>query len=120
VDRFHLSTRAFQLRERGRDVDFSWLEERLLPLGFRVVLCTRRTETFGLARDQRILVSGNASQYDDLEPFLEEQELLRRLARESALPVLEPDVSDDDVPGAADHVAAWLEETGGLHLADGL
>lgn len=120
VDRFHLSTRAWQLREQNRDVDFAWLEERLLPLGFRIVLCTRRPETFAAAREERLQVSGNPSQYDDLEPFLAEQELLQRLAGESMLRVLQLDVSDDDVPAAADRVATWLEETGGLHLPDGL
>ncbi len=52
---------------------------------------------------------------DDLGRFVAEQELLRRLARESALPLLELDVSDDDVPAAAGRVADWLEATGGLY-----
>jgi hypothetical protein len=34
--------------------------------------------------------------------------------------VLELDVSDDDVAGAADRVADWLAATGGLTLPDGL
>ena len=46
----------------------------------------------------------------------DEQELLRRLARKSRLPVLELDLSDYDLPRAADRVADWLEATGGLHL----
>ncbi len=117
VDRFHLSTQAFQKQSRGLTPDFGWLEQRLLPLGFRIVLCTRQPQDFPRAREARLRVSGNPSQYDDLEPFLREQELLRRLAAESLLPVLELDISDDDVPGAADRVADWLEATGGLHLA---
>ncbi len=117
VDRFHLSTQAFQWQARGLDLDFRWLEERLLPLGFRMVLCTRRAEDFPRAREARLLVSGNPAQYDNLEPFLREQELLRRLAAKSILPVLELDISDDDLPGAAERVADWLEATGGLHLA---
>ena len=64
VDRFHLSTQVFQAG-RGRHYDFRWLEERLLPLGFRIVLCTRRPETFAAARAERLAVSGNPSQYDD-------------------------------------------------------
>lgn len=120
VDRFHLSTRAYQLRATGEDVDFAWLEERLAPLGFRIVLCTRTIDSFPAAREARLEVSGNPAQYDDLEPFIAEQELLRRLAASSALPVLELDVSDDDVDAAADRVADWLEATGGLTLPDGL
>ncbi len=60
VDRFHLSTRAFQLAERGRDVDFGWLEERLLPLGFHVALLVRRPETFEAARAERLDRLGQA------------------------------------------------------------
>ncbi|MGI5844114.1 MAG: hypothetical protein ACOX9B_08065 [Candidatus Xenobium sp.] len=116
VDRFHLSTIACQLRQRGLKMDFGWLEERLLPLGFRLVLCTRAPKDFARARETRLLVSGNPAQYDDLQPFLQEQELLRRLARKSRLPLLELDLSDDDLPRAADRVADWLETTGGLHL----
>ena len=84
VDRFHLSTRAYQLQTYGKDYDFRWLEERLLPLGFHIVLLTRTPESFEAARAERLKVSGNPSQYDDLDVFIEEQELMRRLAREFA------------------------------------
>jgi hypothetical protein len=117
VDRFHLSTRAWQLTHAGRDVDFRWLERRLLPLGFRLVLCTRAAASFPAARERRLAVSGNPRQYDDLDSFVAEQELLRRLAGESLLPRLELDVSDDDVAGAVERVADWLEETAGLDAA---
>lgn len=119
VDRFHLSTQAHQLRTRGRDPGFDWLEDRLRPLGFHVVLCVRRAETFKAARAERLRVSGNPAQYDDLEPFLEEQDLLRRLAAESSLPVLELDVSDDDVDAACERVADWMASTGGLWAPEG-
>ena len=115
VDRFHLSTRVHQLQARGVNYDFRWLEDRLRPLGFRLVLCTRRPETFAAARAERLRVSGKPSQYDDLGPFVREQELFRRLAAESSLPRLELDVSDGDVPAAAGRVADWLERTGGLY-----
>ncbi len=114
VDRFHLSTQVFQLA-RGRALDFGWLEQRLLPLGFRIILCTRRPETFAAARADRLRISGKPSQYDDLAPFIGEQEVFRRLAAASLLPHLELDVSEGDVPGAADRVAEWMESTGGLH-----
>lgn len=114
VDRFHLSTVAYQLQARGRAPDLRWLEERLRPLGFRHVLCWRRPETFEAARAERLKVSGKPQQYDDLGPFIREQELFRRLVRESALPYLELDISDGDVAAAADRVADWMEQTGGL------
>jgi hypothetical protein len=120
VDRFHISTRMFQLQTYGRDYDFCWLEERLDVLGFHLVFCTRTPESFAAARAERLQVSGNPSQYDDLQRFVEEQKLLRRLVGESILPTLELDVSDNDVTGAADHIADWLEETGGLWAPPGL
>ncbi len=114
VDRFHLSTRAFQLTERGVDEDFAWLEDRLERLGFHLVLCTRAESSFEAARTERLRVSGNPSQYDDLSVFIDEQRLLRRLAEESRLPLLELDVSDDDIDAACARIADWLEATGGL------
>ena len=41
VDRFHISTRAYQLKTYGRDYDFGWLEARLNALGFRLVVLSR-------------------------------------------------------------------------------
>jgi len=117
VDRFHISTRAYQLQTYGKDYDFRWLEERLKPLGFGIVLCTRAPESFEAARAERLKVSGNPSQYDDLQVFVREQDLMRRLAAESMLQVFELDISDSDVPRAADRIADWLAETGGLWAA---
>ena len=117
IDRFHISTIVHQRRVRGREFDFRWLEERLLPLGFRLILCTRSPESFAQARAERLKVSGNPGQYDDLTPFIAEQEEMRFEVGRSLLPSFELDVSDDDVAGAADRVASWLEATGGLTAA---
>ena len=72
-------------------------------------------ESFQEARRERLKVSGNPGQYDDLGSFIAEQDLLRRLAGESQLPWLELDISDSDVPAAADKIAGWLETTGGIY-----
>ena len=120
VDRFHLSTRSYQRQTHGMDYDFRWLEERLAPLGFHLVLCTRTPESFAAARAERLKVSGNPSQYDDLDRFVREQDLLRRLAADSILPMREVDVSDDDVAGSADRIADWLTETGGRYAPETL
>lgn len=117
IDRFHISTIVYQRRSHGREFDFRWLEERLLPLGFRLILCTRSPESFTQARAERLKVSGNPGQYDDLTPFIAEQDEMRFEVGRSLLPSFELDVSDDDVAGAADRVASWLEATGGLTLA---
>jgi len=116
VDRFHISTRAYQLQTYHKDYDFRWLEERLAPLNFRMVLLTRSPESFAAAREERLKVSGNPSQYDNLDVFIEQQELMRRLVRESLLPVLEVDISDNSIPAAVERIADWMESTGGLYM----
>ena len=45
---------------------------------------------------------------------------MRRLAERSALTRLDLDVGDDDIAGAADRIADWLEATDGLVQPDGL
>ena len=118
VDRFHLSTRTYQLTAHGKDYDFRWLDERLMKLGFHLVLCTRSEASFAAAREKRIKVSGKPSQYDDLSVFIREQELMRKLASESMLPKLQLDVSDNDVAVACGKIADWMEGTGGLWAKD--
>jgi hypothetical protein len=115
IDRFHLSTRMHQYLHHGWDYDLGWVDRGLAKLGFRLVLCTRDPGSFAAARRRRLRVSGNPRQYDDLEAFVEEQKLLRRFAKQSRLPTLELDMSDNDVTRAADEVATWLERTGGLY-----
>ncbi len=118
IDRFHLSTRAHQLQQRGKDYDFSWLEDRMARLNFRLVFCHRSADSFAAACEERLKVSGNPGQYDDLEAFIEEQVLMHRLASASILPRLELDVSHGDLGRAADEVADWLAATGGLTMED--
>ncbi len=116
IDRFHISTQMYQLRYHEKYYDFYWLEERLLALGFRLIFCTRTPASFETARTERLRISGNPRQYDDLQTFVDEQELLRNLISKSALPILEIDISDSDVARAVERIADWLEETGGLYM----
>jgi hypothetical protein len=118
VDRFHISTRACQLQTYGKDYDFRWLEERLLPLNFRLVFLNRTPESFAAAREERLKVSGKPDQYDDLSVFVREQELMQRLAGESLLPRLDLDISDNDIPLAVEKIADWMEATGGLFMKE--
>jgi hypothetical protein len=85
VDRFHISTQAHQKLHCDREYDFHWLEERLL-LNFRIVFCTRSPESFAAAREERLKVSGNPSQYNDSSRFIQEQELMRELVGRSISP----------------------------------
>jgi hypothetical protein len=115
VDCFHISTQAYQLRAHEKRHDFGWLEDRLRPLGFRLVFCTRAPDSLAAARAERLEVSGNPRQCDDLSLFVAEQELLRELVAASTPPTLEVDVSGSDAVGASDREAEWLEATGGLY-----
>lgn len=117
VDRFHISTRMYQLMTYNHDYDFRWLEERLLPLGFCVVFLNRTSDSFAAARHERLKVSGNPRQYDDLNRFVEEQKVIKHLVAESCLPVLEVDISDNDIPVAVERIANWMEVTGALYMS---
>ncbi|MEI7847673.1 MAG: hypothetical protein WCK35_17860 [Chloroflexota bacterium] len=41
---------------------------------------------------------------------------MQRLVVDSALPRLELDISDNDIPRAVEHIADWMEQTGALYL----
>ncbi|MDQ7826471.1 MAG: hypothetical protein RDV48_26955 [Candidatus Eremiobacteraeota bacterium] len=114
VDRFHLSTRMYQMRTYGRDYDFSWLEKSLCSLGFHLVFCTRDAPSFEEIKRLRSIKSGGPEQYYQLETFLDEQSFMKRLVAESALPLLELDVSDNDAKRAAGKIVEWMDRTGGL------
>lgn len=118
IDRFHISTQTYQLTKHGKNYDFSWLEAILKSLGFRLVFCTRTPESFVQAREERVKVSGKPSQYDDLQIFINEQEVMKRFIDGSTLETLWIDVSDDDVSHAVERIADWMEQTGGLYMAD--
>jgi len=119
VDRFHISTQAYQSMQRGKNYDFGWLEETLKELGFRLIFCNRTADSFAQARAERVKVSGKPSQYDDLQVFVAEQEVISRLVEASTLETLRVDISDDDVPGAVERIADWMEKTEGLYATGG-
>ena len=118
VDRFHISTQMVQWITYNKRYDFTWLEERLLPLNFRLVFCTRSPDSFAAAREERLKVSGNPSQYNDLDQFKLEQEVLEELVSHSLLPVLRLDISDNDVPKAVETIVDWMAATGGLEMPE--
>ncbi len=114
VDRFHISTKTYQLQTYDKPYDFRWLEERLAAIGFRLIFGTRTPESFAAERAARLKVSGKPDQYDDLKIFIREQEVMRKLISESILPTFELDISDNNIGRAVTRIADWLEETGGL------
>jgi hypothetical protein len=116
VDRFHISTQTYQLMQRGKSYDFGWLEQGLKEEGFRLIFCTRSAESFAQARVERVKVSGKPSQYDDLQGFIHEQEVMKGFIETSALTTLQVDISDDNIPVAVERIADWMEQTGGLTM----
>jgi hypothetical protein len=108
-DRFHISTIVYQAR-LGRDYDFGWLEERLLPLGFCIIFFPRSSASFQRAREERLKVSGEPKQYDNLKIFVDEQAEFQKVISRSCLPHLEVDVSNDDVELACQTIADWLQK----------
>lgn len=100
----------------GKAPDFSWLEERLNALNFRLIFCKRSPESFETARLERLKVSGNPSQYNDLQTFIREQELMESLVSKSTLQTFRVDISDNDIPIAVTSIVDWMDSTGGLSM----
>lgn len=64
-----------------------------------------RPDHLRAARAERLKVSGNPAQYQDLSKFVSEQEQYRMLIFQSLLPWIELDVSDNDVTTAVAKIA---------------
>lgn len=108
IDRFHISTQAYQLTNFKKDYVFDWLEERLSALNFHLIFCTRPVETFEEARQERLKYSESPSNYDNLQKFIDEQELMRELIKQSRLKTLEIDISKHSVESASNFILDWL------------
>ena len=115
IDRFHISTQMHQSIYNNRYYDFKWLEERLVALGFRIIFCFRKPSSFLEAREERLKISGNPKQYDNLDIFIKEQEILNELLDKSLIPVLHLEVTHYSIDQLADNVAEYLEKSGGLY-----
>lgn len=108
IDRFHLTTCAYQLLHNQAEYTFDWLEERLQKLGFHQVLLTQNPGSLRAVIES----SGQIHQHHLLETRLQEQDLLRRLASNSRLPTMEIDVSEMDTLKTADEIADWIQHQG--------
>jgi len=118
IDRFHISTQMWQTIYRRRRYRFEWLESRLAALGFRLVFLWRDPSSFAEARQRRLKISSNPSQYDDLTLFIREQQILQELVKKSVIPSLTINVTDYSLDEQVDSIADWLEATGGLNATE--
>jgi hypothetical protein len=118
IDRFHISTQMWQVTYRGIRYKFGWLESRLAALGFRLIFCWRHPDSFAEARRERLKVSSNPSQYEDLTIFIREQRIMQELMDSSLIPRLLVDVTERSLEDRVDYITDWLEATGGLNAAE--
>jgi nitrogen regulatory protein PII len=90
----------------------------LKELGFRLRFLTRSAESFAQARTERVKVSGNPSQYSELQVFFHEQEVMERFIEASTLVSLRVDVSGDNIHKVVEAIVEWMANRGGLYVAE--
>lgn len=110
VDRFHISTKSFQLQRHAKFVDLDWVDNRLHALGFVMIHLHRQPETFSRARDHRLTYSENPARYNNLDTFIEEQEIMAQMIADSPIQSTTVDVSDGDVDRIAQSILDWVKE----------
>lgn len=118
IDRFHISTQVAQWGMTGERIDFTWLEDRLAAMNFRLVFVKRGPASFAAAREERLKVSGNPSQYDDLSEFIREQAVFEQFIERTKLATLTLDMTDKDVHTGTEEIIDWVIQTGGRELVD--
>ncbi len=112
IDRFHVSTIAFQQMAYEREVDLAWVDQRLAALGVVLVHSWRDPASFGTARDLRLTYSENPHNYDDLSVFIREQELMQEIIDSSAMASCTVDVTDGDIDRVANDVLGEVRRLG--------
>jgi hypothetical protein len=117
VDRFHLSTQVYQRLHHQRNYDFGWLEERMAKIGFVLVLLRRSDDSFAEARRERLAVSGNPAQYDDLGVFIREQREFEAILDDSLLPKLIVDISEKSVDAVVMEIGDYLYDTDRMYAS---
>jgi regulator of PEP synthase PpsR (kinase-PPPase family) len=82
-----------------------------------LVLLTRDEDSFAEARRERLKVSGNPSQYDDLGVFIQEQREIQALAGQSLLPLLRVEIAGKRVADIAEEIESYLKQSGRLYAS---
>lgn len=112
IDRFHISTMAFQQMAYGRAVDLTWVDQRLAAVGVVLVHCWRDPDSFSSARDLRLTYSENPHNYDDLSVFIHEQELIQEIISSSVMASCTVDVTDGDIDRVASDILGEARRLG--------
>lgn len=112
IDRFHISTISYRKLAYGHDVDLSWVDQRLAALGAVLVHCRRDPHSFAAAREHRLTYSENPHNYDDLDAFIREQELMAAIVAGSNMATCTVDVTDGDVDRIAAEIVGQVKNLG--------
>jgi hypothetical protein len=105
IDRFHISTQQYQLQFNNHNCDFNWLEERLLELGFHLILVTQSAESVTRSIANQEINNKN----DEVDKVIQKQDLLRKIVSKSVLPRLELDISEMNIQETAESIIDWFE-----------
>lgn len=112
IDRFHISTISHQKIAYGHDVDLAWVDQRLAALGVVLVHCRRDPNSFYAAREHRLTYSENPHNYDDLDAFAREQELMAAIVAGSKMATYTVDVTDGDIDRIAAEIIGQVKNLG--------
>ncbi len=111
IDRFHISAQFFQRKLQNMQIDFNWLEDLLLPLDARIILCTREPRTYETLLQERLSQSNHPELYpSNAKEFAKDQDIYRKLVQQSRLKSLEVDVTDGNLERVIRKIAQWLEK----------
>lgn len=111
IDRFHISTLVYQMNHNNF-VNLEWVDERLKDLGFMLIHLKRNTDTFNMARRERLKFSENPNRYINLDDFKTEQQLFTEVIDKSMLKSFSVDVSDGNVQRIAQEIIDLVKQAG--------
>ena len=106
IDRFHITTQGYQLRTHDHVCDFTWLEGRLLKLGFHLIHLVQNESAIQQSISSRGDVNGGVK----TGTALQAQETAQAIVSKSILPKYELDISELTIPEAVISITDWYEE----------
>jgi hypothetical protein len=89
------------------------VDHKLALMGARMVVCSRDPESYDGALSERLKVTGNPSQYRDMDAILNTQRRLLEFAERSTIPFHTLDVTNRPLSDMLDEVVAFLDSSGG-------
>lgn len=106
IDRFHISTQQYQIKNNNHRCDFVWLEERFLKLAFHLVHVVQNEDVLQQVALGHKKINGDGK----FETVLQEQEIFREIVSNSILPKCEIDISELSIQETVKSITDWYEE----------